>query len=183
MRAHHAAVVILSPAGKSWEAFLMLHPPALGMEEGDLCKRHGRWTLSREKHLKVCSLPTVKNMCLAAGREGGCALTIPLSAQVGSRTWAVLQQIWPKRHNVTLINLLGWIFQNGFPAANTFLFWAAGLQQLEVLPREGEAFEESGCEHPMTQELGSGSVLTPSSAAHTAFFLAPVALLSTSRRH
>lgn len=50
--------------------FLMLHPPALGMEEeGDLCKRHIRWTPFREKHFKVFSLPTVKNMGLEPGER------------------------------------------------------------------------------------------------------------------
>lgn len=89
-RAHHVELAILSSAGKSWEVFLMLHPPALGMEEeGDLCKRHTRWTSFREKHLKVYSLPTVKIMGLEAGREGGCALTIPLSKwEAGPGLWS-----------------------------------------------------------------------------------------------
>lgn len=79
---------------------------------------------------------------------------------------------------------LGQSLRLNFPEwVSSPFFWAAGLQQLKLLPSEGEAFEESVCEHPMTQELGSGSVLSPPSAAHTGFFLAPVAFLSTSRRH
>lgn len=60
----------------------------------------------------------------------------------------------------------------------------SGLQQLEVLPGEAEAFGKSGCELPMQQELGFGSILTLSSAAHTASELVgPVALWSTATGH
>jgi len=69
-----------------------------------------------------------------------------------------------------MMNLLGGASQKGFPAANTLLFWVTGLQQLEVLPGEGEAFRESGCEHPVSQERGSGSVLTLSRAVPMSFF-------------
>lgn len=103
--------------------------PSAWKEEGDLCKRHIRWTPFREKHLKVFSLPTMKNMGLEARRDRGCPLTIPLSAQEGSRTWAVLQQIWSF-----------WIWCNlGQSLGLNFPEWVSSYKDLSFLGSCSEA--------------------------------------------